>query len=192
MERKKYKCILIGDFNVGKTSVLRAYMDLPVRGVVSTLGIDFFTKTVAVSGNELYLTIWDTAGAERFHSLTHSYMNGSDIVIIVYDLSKKDANLPYWLRRAEEANPSVIGVLGCKNDLTVAFSDNMYDILHPWTRQSYNIVTGVCSSRQKKSVHTFFKRCLIALPDAKTKTDLTDLRLTPQFDKNKKNRTCCT
>lgn len=192
MERKKCKCILIGDFNVGKTSVLRAYMDLPVHGVVSTLGIDFFTKTVAVSGHELYLTIWDTAGAEIFHSLTHSYMNGSDIVIVVYDLSKKDSNLPYWLRRAEEANPSVIGVLGCKNDLTVAFSDNMYDILHPWTRQSYNIVTGVCSSRRKNSVQNFFKRCLVALPDSKTKTVLPDLTLRPHSSKNKKNRTCCT
>jgi GTPase SAR1 family protein len=56
MERKKYKCIIIGDFNVGKTSVLNAYMDKPVQGVVSTLGIDFFSKTVAVNGQDIYLT----------------------------------------------------------------------------------------------------------------------------------------
>jgi small GTP-binding protein len=192
MERKKYKCIIIGDFNVGKTSVLNAYMDKPVQGVVSTLGIDFFTKTVAVNGQDIYLTIWDTAGAERFHSLTHSYINGSDIVIVVYDLSKKNVNLPYWLRRAEEANPSVIGVLGCKNDLTVAFSGDLYDILHPWSRQSYNIVTGVCSSRRKKSVQTFFKRCLAALPGSKTKTNLPDFTKVSHFDKTRKNRTCCT
>ena len=192
MNREKRKCIVIGDYNVGKTSILRAYRDKPVANVMSTLGVDFFTKTVAVNDHEIYLTLWDTAGAERFHSLTHSYMDGSDIVIVVYDLSKKNANLTYWLRRAEEAQPSVIGVLSCKNDLTTTFSENMRDVLHPWTRQSYNIVTGVCSSRQKKSVDDFFKRCLLVLPRHQTEKNNhwhTKSSLTHQ---SQENRTCCT
>lgn len=192
MNREKIKCILIGDYNVGKTSILRAYRDKPAHGVVSTLGIDFFTKTIAVNGHEIYLTMWDTAGAERFRSLTHSYMNGSDIVIIVYDLSKKTANLPYWLRRAEEAQPHVIGILGCKNDLTKAFSEDLYDILHPWTRQSYNIITGVCSSRQKSSVDIFFKRCFLALPTPNSLHQSTDFASLSKNPIKHKNRTCCT
>ena len=44
---------VIGDYNVGKTSILRAYRDKPVANVMSTLGVDFFTKTVAVNDHEI-------------------------------------------------------------------------------------------------------------------------------------------
>jgi len=159
-KRQKYKCTIIGDHGVGKTSILNAYLDKSIENPSTTLGIDFASKTVTVNDSDIYLTLWDTAGAERFHSLTASYLRDSDIVVVVYDLSQKSANIGYWMRRVEQVKPLVVGILGNKTDLTQAYSEDLQDVLFPWTRQQWNIVTGSCSSRKSASVRHFFKRCL--------------------------------
>ena len=191
--QKRYKCTIIGDQNVGKTSILNTYLDKSIRDVCSTLGIDFFTKTVLVKGNTVLMTLWDTAGAERFHSLTHSYLRDSDIIIIVYDLSKRTSNLSYWLRRAEQHNPAIIGILGNKNDLTIEYAEDLQDILYPWSRQHVPFITAHCSSRHQKTVKSFFKRCLHELvKDEFTDLEKTEVPIVVSFrQKALKNGTCC-
>lgn len=191
MSRKKVKCCIIGDYSVGKTSIMRAFFNKSVSEVPSTLGIDFLTKTVVIKQEHIALSVWDTAGAERFHSLTSQYITGSDIVIVVYDISQKKSNIPYWMRFAEQVRPKVVGVLGTKNDLTTSFSENLDELLFPWSRQSINIVKGVCSSRRKQTVHDFFKRCLLALPQhnpAQTPIKLAKINIPKS---QTRNRMCC-
>ena len=79
---KPVKCTVIGDFSVGKTSVIYSYLGKNINNVQTTLGIEFFTKSLKIKGEDMILTIWDTAGAERFQSLTDSYLRNSDVIII--------------------------------------------------------------------------------------------------------------
>ena len=189
MKQKRYKCTVIGDYNVGKTSILNAYMGKSVNNVQSTLGIDFFTKSVLVKGERVMMTLWDTAGAERFHSLTHSYLRDSNLVIIVYDLTLSTSRLTYWMRRVEPHHPQTVGILGNKNDLTTQYSEDLGDLLFPWTRQKWNIVNGHCSSRDTDSVKTFFKRCLLSM--VKDTDSIEPLEMDIFDVKDLKNRTCC-
>lgn len=190
MNQKRYKCTIIGDYSVGKTSILNAYLGNSIENIQSTLGIDFFTKSVLVKGETVMMTMWDTAGAERFHSLTHSYLRDSNLVVIVYDLTQTTSRLPYWMRRVEQHQPQTVGILGNKNDLTTQYSENLQDILFPWTRQRWNIITGHCSSRDKKSVTDFFKRCLLSM--VKEGEESTEpLQIDTIYRKESKNRTCC-
>ena len=187
---KPVKCTVIGDFSVGKTSVIYSYLGKNINNVQTTLGIEFFTKSLKIKGEDMVLTIWDTAGAERFQSLTDSYLRNSDVIIIVYDLSKRTSNLSYWMRRAEQHDASVIGVLGNKNDLTCANTEDLQDMLFPWTRQNFKIITGYGSSRNRDSLRHFFRKCLIGM--TKNADEFSEfLPVVSLQQKTSKNRTCC-
>jgi small GTP-binding protein len=190
MNQKRYKCTMIGDYCVGKTSILNAYLGKSIENVQSTLGIDFFTKSILVKGETVMMTLWDTAGAERFHSLTDSYLRDSNLVIIVYDLTQSTSNLSYWMRRVEQHRPQTVGILGNKNDLTTQYSEDLQDILFPWTRQKWNIINGHCSSREATSVKTFFKRCLLSMVKENIKLD-ESFEIDTSVVKGFKTRTCC-
>jgi small GTP-binding protein len=57
------KVIIIGDSNVGKTSILRAFLNKEIpKTHLPTIGIDFSLKTINVDDKKIKLQIWDTAG----------------------------------------------------------------------------------------------------------------------------------
>ena len=61
------KILIVGNSGVGKTSMtLRAINNTFATNVASTLGVDFQTKFVNISGKRVKLQIWDTSGQERF------------------------------------------------------------------------------------------------------------------------------
>lgn len=87
------KILLIGNSNVGKSSLLLRFTDdqfLPQDEVSATIGVDFKVKPIEVNGKKYKLTIWDTAGQERFRTLTSSYYRGAQGVILVYDVSNRE------------------------------------------------------------------------------------------------------
>jgi small GTP-binding protein len=188
--QERTKCCFVGDFGVGKTSIIHSYLSKSTENIQSTLGIDFFSKSVCVKEQDVHLTIWDTAGSERFHSLIHSYLRDSNIIIVVYDLSKPKHNLTYWLRIVEQHQPNVVGVLGNKSDLTQSCPNDLRDVLYPYERQKWNIVSGKCSSRVKKSIQIFMSKCL-----KQTINDKPELpfKITPIKIPKKKTRltSCC-
>jgi small GTP-binding protein len=160
LDRTRKKCCFVGDFGVGKTSIIFSYLSKSLEDIQTTLGIDFFSKTIRIREQDVHLTIWDTAGSERFHSLLHSYLRDSDIIIIVYDLSRQDPNLTFWLRIVEQHQPNVVGILGNKSDLTQSCPNDLSDVLYPYKRQNWNIICGKCSSRDKKSIQGFLTKCM--------------------------------
>lgn len=42
-----------------------------------TIGVEFGTRIIEVSGQKIKLQIWDTAGQERFRAVTRSYYRGA-------------------------------------------------------------------------------------------------------------------
>ena len=53
----------------------------------STIGADFLTKEINVDGKIVQLQLWDTAGAERFHSMGKSFYRGSECCVLTCDLT---------------------------------------------------------------------------------------------------------
>jgi len=85
--KPKFKFLLIGDPNVGKSCILLQYVDgIFQEGVLPTLGTDNKEKVVTIDGKEVTLVIWDTAGQERFRTLTSSFYRGAHGIIIVFDI----------------------------------------------------------------------------------------------------------
>jgi len=192
--RNRYKCCVVGDHGVGKTSIIHALLDKPIDKLRSTIGIDFFSTTMLTDDKDIYMTIWDTAGAERFHSLMHSYLRDSDIIMIVYDITNRNAmrRLLFWLRQIEHAKPSVVAIVGNKNDLSEIKKHSVHDTIEPYIRQNWSFVTGKCSSRRRKSVQKIFRRTfsMITRNDSIPNEVNKVVRFTSR--KNRQTQKCCT
>ena len=98
---EKIQLLIIGDSTVGKTSILNRYTKGEFNpNYLATLGIDFFKKDEILNGKTIRIKIWDTAGEERYKSLTQGYFRNAEGIIIVYDVSNKDTfdNLKFWIQ----------------------------------------------------------------------------------------------
>jgi small GTP-binding protein len=100
------KVIVVGDGNVGKTSMLRRF----VKGEFTdqykkTIGAEFMEKSVFVkSRNEtVTLMLWDTAGQEVFNALTAQYYRGAGAAIIAFSTTDRDSfmNVEKWKSKVE-------------------------------------------------------------------------------------------
>ena len=109
MAKKSYdlvfKLLLFGDSSVGKTCILFRFCDDAFNTTFrSTIGIDFKIKTIELRGNKIKLQIWDTAGQEKFHTITTSYYRGVLGIMLVYDITNSQSfnNIAKWLRKIQE------------------------------------------------------------------------------------------
>ena len=82
--------IIKGKSNVGKTSILRRFVENKFSKIhLSTIGIDYRTKSLHVYGKDIKLKIWDTAGQERYHNITSQIYKGADGIMLVYDVTEE-------------------------------------------------------------------------------------------------------
>lgn len=116
------KIILVGDYGVGKTSLVQRYIngDVP-REVESTPMFGYYE--VVMDG--VTCQIWDTAGSEKYGSMMPMYLRGADIVMVCFDLSGENAvkGVIGWIGIVSTYSPAVrILVVGTKADLCIASS----------------------------------------------------------------------
>ena len=116
------KFIIIGDPFVGKTNIIqRLTHDKYSNKYMSTIGIDFSIHSIQIDNHIFKLEIWDTAGCEKYRSVTRSYYNISTCAIIVYDITDKQSfeSIKTWVEECQKYNnPNIHLVLvGNKNDL---------------------------------------------------------------------------
>ena len=65
------RIIVLGDFAVGKTSLLRKLKNKVFDEHIHTsVGFDFFSMRKEKNGQDLNIQFWDTAGQERFATIT--------------------------------------------------------------------------------------------------------------------------
>jgi len=85
-----YKVIVIGDYAVGKTSLIKRYTEgYFTPNYKLTIGVDFAVKVVEWDENtNVSLQLWDVAGHERFGTMTSVYYKYAIAAVIVYDLSR--------------------------------------------------------------------------------------------------------
>lgn len=101
-----YKLIVIGDAQVGKSSLIARFVDGVFDETTQpTIGVDFKVKYVVTEDDKIIrLQIWDTAGQERFRSITSSYFRGANGVIVVFDLTNYSSFLSVgkWIEEVRE------------------------------------------------------------------------------------------
>lgn len=97
----KFKVVIAGQKDVGKTSLLRRYATGKFdTSTLSTIGVDFETKKINVDDVEILLNLWDFAGEPKFRVLFPSYVSGASGALILYDITSKDSlyDLESWMK----------------------------------------------------------------------------------------------
>jgi len=123
-----FKILIVGESGVGKSCLLLRFSDDTfTESFISTIGVDFKIKRVTMNdknGNpkNLKLQIWDTAGQDRFRTITTSYYRGAHGIILTYDVTDPNSFLKIrsWLEEIKEHAPShtVVMLIGNKADKT--------------------------------------------------------------------------
>ena len=116
------KVLLVGNSSVGKTSIMLRYLDnFFVENFLPTVGIDFKTKMIGHNGRNIKVNLWDTAGQEKFRTLTTSYYKGANAVLFVFDITERDSffQLKEWMTETKKhvGNDFVGIVVGNKLDM---------------------------------------------------------------------------
>ena len=117
------KVIILGSIGVGKTCLITRYNTGKfIENVPSTQGANYVQIKKIIKNKEYIFNLWDTAGQEKYNSLTKTFAKGAKIVILVYSIVDKDSfkSLNKWLDLVIQANGEngySIGVAANKSDL---------------------------------------------------------------------------
>ena len=116
------KAILLGESGVGKTSLINIAGGGKFNpSEVPSITSNFIKKYIEIDSKKYLINIWDTAGQEKYKQLAKLFFHGSDIVILVYDISSKETfnSLDFWYKETKENinNKFIYGIVGNKKDL---------------------------------------------------------------------------
>ena len=82
------KIILLGDTGVGKSAIIKRYIDNYYDdNITSNISSNFLEKIVKVKNQNVRLEVWDTAGQEEFRSVTKIFVKNAKIIILFYDVT---------------------------------------------------------------------------------------------------------
>jgi len=115
------KICLLGDFGVGKTSLVRRYVEGHFDDkYLSTIGVKISRKLITRESRQLNMIIWDLAGGEEFAGNDKNYLRGAAGALLVCDLTRPETFhiLSAYVRQLNEINPkSAVIVAANKADL---------------------------------------------------------------------------
>ena len=103
------KILLLGDFNVGKSSLIRRYIDDTFDDkYLTTIGVKISKKVLAIDDKECELLIWDVEGATPQKKIPESYLLGASGAIFTVDCNREETleNLDGHIRRFLLVNPN--------------------------------------------------------------------------------------
>ena len=115
------KVLLCGNSGVGKTSIFKRYFKNEFEGNYnSSIGIDFQTKVIKRKSKQYSIKVFDTAGEERFRSITSSYFRMAEYFLLIFDLTNRNSfdAIPEWIALLKEyvEKPKFM-IIGNKSDL---------------------------------------------------------------------------
>ena len=127
-----FKVILLGKTSVGKTSLLKRFINGTFeQNIVSTTGFGFECKKIYYKNlkKHVILNIWDTAGQETYSSIIELYYKNTDCILFIYDLTDKSSlininNYYESIKNKLDVNKVLLCIVGTKKDLYDQIDDD--------------------------------------------------------------------
>ena len=116
------KLIIIGSVSVGKTSLLLRYATGKFQSITKSTSTASYISKIKQVDDKLYeIRLWDTAGQEKYRSLTKIFIKDAKIALMVYAIDDENSfkDLDMWLNIVKDINNDniVLGVAANKADL---------------------------------------------------------------------------
>ena len=156
------KLVLIGDSNVGKTTLLYKYIDNENKeDIIPTLGLENKVKTIRIKGINTKIQIWDTAGQEKFNSLTKNIFTNTDGILIIFDLTNKTSftHIKNWIEDVKDQSKKSIKkiIVGNKSDLKDKRKVTKEDIKSITEKYKYIEVSALNGNNVENAFDTLIK-----------------------------------
>ncbi|CAG9760011.1 unnamed protein product [Ceutorhynchus assimilis] len=94
-----FKCVLVGDGGIGKTSFIKRHLTGEFeKKYQATLGVEVHPLVFYTNKGQIMFNVWDTSGQETFGSLRDSYYDQAQCAIIMFDVTARVTykNVPNW------------------------------------------------------------------------------------------------
>ena len=213
-EKESIIIILLGDCSVGKTSIINRFMNREFETYeLSTIGVELVKKKIEFNyeneKKELILQIYDSAGQERYKSISTSYIKKADGIILVFDLSKKETfnSLFDWMKKIKDnikIEKNII-LVGNKNDIPnnerKVFQNDIDDLIKNKFKDINDLTFMETSARDNYNIYELFINISIKVLDnrkingrSRAKTiNLNDKKYNNNNDNenNNKKKKCC-
>ena len=203
-DNENIKIILLGNGGVGKTSIINQYTckDYSFNpNYESTYSPNFLEKHLVLKGEKIMVTVWDTAGQEKFNSVSKLFIKNAKIVILIFDITVKKSfdDLEYWhdFLKNELGQEVILGIGGNKVDLIgeEGFEEEISEELLEQKAKEWGAEYAVLSAKKdKKGIIDFFNK-LIKKYMIKNKLGSKQFRKTVKIKndatKEEKEKKCC-
>ena len=195
------KILTLGDTTVGKSSIVLRYSDdkFNESNTLATIGIDFKIKQVYRGGELIKVSIYDTAGQERFQNIIKHYYRGANGVLLTYDITNRSSfeKLDFWLQDLKENSDDIedlyICLIGNKIDIedkreVMSEEANKYakDNNMPYFEVSAKTGEGI-----KKLFDDVIKGAMIKMLNSTERLDNFRLSFLDKVDFKPKKKGCC-
>ena len=89
----EFKVLFLGHTYTGAKTclIIRIVENKFFRNKLSTIGVDFKTKTIQTNFGEIKLKLYDTPGQARYRFIQLSYVKGSDCIVLGYDITDRSS-----------------------------------------------------------------------------------------------------
>ena len=169
-EKKYYsvKIIIVGNQSVGKTNIaLRFVHGKFADKYKTTLGVDFLTYNLEYKDKIFKLSLMDTAGSEKFRSITRGYFVNCSYALVVYDITDQDSfnSIRKWIEDCQQfGNANIhMTLIGNKSDLINERKINTEDGKNLATE--YNMDFFETSAKTGDNIENVFKELCRFLSD---------------------------
>ena len=187
------KILLIGESSVGKTCLIKRYMDGTFKeNFVTTVGMDYKVKRITLNNKQYDLEIIDTSGQERFHCLAESNYKKADGIMLVFDFTNQssfDSLKDYWLNELDKYGNMPKIIVGNKKDLENIRIVNTQEMEKLGKKK--NIRCFECSAKNGENIESIFIYLTELILSAPHKKRIKSFKLknnTSQQNNNKNNK----
>ena len=158
------KLLVLGDLSVGKSSFIFRYIeDKFNEEEMPTTGLDLKTADLIIENKKIRIQLWDTAGQEKYNSITKNLILRVQGLIILFDLTNKASfkNLSKWVDLIKEhcGNKMPMLFVGNKSDLEENREVHKEDIIKYMTKEKSKYIKTSCKTGDniKKAVDIICK-----------------------------------
>lgn len=185
------RIIILGISEVGKTCLwLKYFDDTFYENSIATIGIDFKTKFFVFDGVKVKVNYVDTAGQERFHSISANYLKNSNGIMFVYSIDDHNSLLKLndWMKTVAGSQKPLI-LMGNKCDLNNREVDTQEGEEYA---KKYNCKFYETSAKTGQNVNEVFHDIALLTYEAMKSTIKTNknVKLTQSNVGTKKNGCC--
>ncbi len=157
------KMCMIGDFGVGKTSLIRRFVDRQFSDqYLSTVGVKISRKSVEIGEGEkrdVQLLIWDLEGHTKFKAIAPSYLQGAGGALVVADVTRSETieRIPEHLKLFSSVNPKGLIIIAL-NKADLAEEEKLEKLLEIARYPEYErvVATYATSAKEGTSVDEIF------------------------------------